>query len=242
MGGGYCRLQMPLGLAQAVRDTVARHRRGALQGGGGGYLPPFRCIPAPHPPISIGAGGWANSGSRFCFAVAFERHRLRVIRMSGRGVRSVASGLVIVDKFCSHGVCFHLCSRSLWAMHTCRPAATRRNVRRAERVTVQGPVKKQEPDGMSHGGGGGPFVFALNPRPLIPFLDPPPPTPRDALRPMGNAAQRAKLGARLHRRRLVALLPGVRIPFASGPRPTSLVVGRHWQCPPPKKLLPPPEF
>ena len=28
-------------------------------------------------------------------------------------------------------------------------------MRRDERVTVQGPVKKQRPDGMSHGGGGG---------------------------------------------------------------------------------------
>ena len=27
-------------------------------------------------------------------------------------------------------------------------------MRREERVTVQGPVKKQQPDGMSHGGGG----------------------------------------------------------------------------------------
>ena len=34
-------------------------------------------------------------------------------------------------------------------------AATRRNMRRGERVTVQGPVKKQQPDGMSHGGGAG---------------------------------------------------------------------------------------
>ena len=34
-------------------------------------------------------------------------------------------------------------------------AATRRNMRRKERVTVQGPVKKQQPDGMSHQGGGG---------------------------------------------------------------------------------------
>ena len=34
-------------------------------------------------------------------------------------------------------------------------AATRRNTRRAERVTVQGPVKKLQPDGMSHGGWGG---------------------------------------------------------------------------------------
>ena len=34
-------------------------------------------------------------------------------------------------------------------------AATRRNMRRDERVTVQGPVKEQQPDGMSHRGGGG---------------------------------------------------------------------------------------
>ena len=32
-------------------------------------------------------------------------------------------------------------------------AATRRNMGREERVTVQGPVKKQQPDGMSHRGG-----------------------------------------------------------------------------------------
>ena len=31
-------------------------------------------------------------------------------------------------------------------------ASTRRNMRREERVTVQGPVKEQQPDGMSHGG------------------------------------------------------------------------------------------
>ena len=34
-------------------------------------------------------------------------------------------------------------------------AATRRNMRRDERVTVQGPGKEQQPDGMSHRGGGG---------------------------------------------------------------------------------------
>ena len=33
-------------------------------------------------------------------------------------------------------------------------AATQCNMRREERVTVQGPVKEQQPDGMSHGGGG----------------------------------------------------------------------------------------
>ena len=41
VGGGYCRLQMPLRLALAVRKTVAGHRLGASQrGGGGGYPPP----------------------------------------------------------------------------------------------------------------------------------------------------------------------------------------------------------
>ena len=44
VGGGYCRLQMPLRLALGVKGTVAGHRLG---GGlsGGGYLPPFQCIP-----------------------------------------------------------------------------------------------------------------------------------------------------------------------------------------------------
>ena len=36
VGGGYCRLQMPLSLALAARDTVAGHRLGALERGGGG--------------------------------------------------------------------------------------------------------------------------------------------------------------------------------------------------------------
>ena len=38
-------------------------------------------------------------------------------------------------------------------------AATRHNMRREERVTVQGPVKKQQPDGMSHRGGGGAWGY-----------------------------------------------------------------------------------
>ena len=38
VGGGYCRLQMPLRWALGVRGTVAGHRLGALEGGGG--LPP----------------------------------------------------------------------------------------------------------------------------------------------------------------------------------------------------------
>ena len=37
VGGGYCRLQMPLRLAVAVRETVAgRWLLGALEGGAGG--------------------------------------------------------------------------------------------------------------------------------------------------------------------------------------------------------------
>ena len=31
VGGGYCRSQIPLKLALAVRDTVAGHRLGALK-------------------------------------------------------------------------------------------------------------------------------------------------------------------------------------------------------------------
>ena len=38
--GGYCRLQMPLRLALAVRGTVAEYRLSALQG----VPPPFQCI------------------------------------------------------------------------------------------------------------------------------------------------------------------------------------------------------
>ena len=36
VGGGCCRLQMPLRLALGVRGTVAGRRLGALGGGGGG--------------------------------------------------------------------------------------------------------------------------------------------------------------------------------------------------------------
>ena len=45
VGGGCYRLQMPLRLALGVRGTVAGHRLGALEGGGG--LAPFQCIPGP---------------------------------------------------------------------------------------------------------------------------------------------------------------------------------------------------
>ena len=44
VGGGYCRLQMPLKLALGVRGTVAGRRLEALEGGGG--VP--SCPPPPH--------------------------------------------------------------------------------------------------------------------------------------------------------------------------------------------------
>ena len=40
-------------------------------------------------------------------------------------------------------------------------AATRHNMRREERVTAQGPVKKQQPDGMSHRGSAPPAVLCF---------------------------------------------------------------------------------
>ena len=43
--GGYCRLQMPFNRALGVRETLAGHRLGALERGGGG-----QCIPCPPPP------------------------------------------------------------------------------------------------------------------------------------------------------------------------------------------------
>ena len=53
-------------------------------------------------------------------------------------------------------------------------ATTRRNMRREDRVTVQGPVKEQQPDGMSHRRGVGGWV-GHNPRKAT--IAPPPPKP-----------------------------------------------------------------
>ena len=55
-GGGCCRLQMPLRLAFGVRETVAGHRLDALEGGGG-YLTPFQCTPAPGWTSPLGVPG-----------------------------------------------------------------------------------------------------------------------------------------------------------------------------------------
>ena len=47
VGGGCCGLQMPLSLAFAVRETVAGHRLGALEGGGGVAPPSNTYLPPP---------------------------------------------------------------------------------------------------------------------------------------------------------------------------------------------------
>ena len=50
VGGGYCRLQLPLKLALGFRETAAGHKLGALEGGGG--VPP----PLPMHPCLQGIG------------------------------------------------------------------------------------------------------------------------------------------------------------------------------------------
>ena len=50
LGGGYCRLQMPLRLALGVRGTVAGRRLGALEEEGGG-APPVPMRPPPPPAL-----------------------------------------------------------------------------------------------------------------------------------------------------------------------------------------------
>ena len=47
---------MPLRLALAISETGAGHRQGALEKGGG-YLPPFQCIPCRTPPPPMVANG-----------------------------------------------------------------------------------------------------------------------------------------------------------------------------------------
>ena len=42
---GYCRLQMPLKLAFAVKGTVTGHRLGTLEGGGGASPPSNASVP-----------------------------------------------------------------------------------------------------------------------------------------------------------------------------------------------------
>ena len=65
VGGGYCRLHMPLKLELGVRETGAGHRLGALEGagGGGGASPPFQCIPGHEGSFSRDCSGSSDSVS-----------------------------------------------------------------------------------------------------------------------------------------------------------------------------------
>ena len=74
VGGGYCRLRMPLSLAIAVRETVAGHRLSALEGGGGARPPP------PPSNASLRTGGPGGPFGWFPTAVV----RLRAVSVQCR--------------------------------------------------------------------------------------------------------------------------------------------------------------
>ena len=67
VGGGYCRLPMPLRPALGIRETAAGHRLGALEGGGGddvrgGLLAESRG----HGPPALGRGGGVGGEGAEC--------------------------------------------------------------------------------------------------------------------------------------------------------------------------------
>ena len=99
VGGGYCRLQMPLRLALGVRGTVAGRRLGR-PGGGGGDLPPLQCIAGRGPvmPLDCPGNSWflvdpVGQGAALC----------RSRRSSGPEARAVAFGAVRVA--CPQALC-----------------------------------------------------------------------------------------------------------------------------------------
>ena len=88
VGGGYCRLQVPLTLALGARETVAGHRLGALEAGGGWGTSPLPIHSTPPPlastaPLVSAAGGAAALSFRAATAVLAR----------GRGVVVVAAGV-----------------------------------------------------------------------------------------------------------------------------------------------------
>ena len=76
VGGGYCRLQMPLRPALGVRGTVAGHRLGPLEGGG--VPTPLVLHPRPPPPIQRPGG----RPPRCRAAMARAAHRSRALKRS----------------------------------------------------------------------------------------------------------------------------------------------------------------
>ena len=65
VGGGYCRLQMPLKLALGVRETMARHRLGALEGGRGSPPSNASLPPPPHPSQTPPLASVENRGKNY---------------------------------------------------------------------------------------------------------------------------------------------------------------------------------
>ena len=62
VGGGYCRLQMPLKLA--IRETVGGHRLGAVEGGGVDHPPPQGCSVQFQTPNTAAWAGGFQKGER----------------------------------------------------------------------------------------------------------------------------------------------------------------------------------
>ena len=71
-------------------------------------------------------------------------------------------------------------------------AATRRNMRREERVTVQGPVKEQQPEGMSHRGEVPAHPLLFRPETVMLELD----AGRIKMAPDGSGPQEGVVGSR----------------------------------------------
>ena len=90
VGGGYCRLQTPLNLALAVRGTVAGHRLGALESGGGG-APPLPLHPAPPMRSNVVLG-------RACCATLEAAPSRLPTHTSARGIRTGAPRIGAINR------------------------------------------------------------------------------------------------------------------------------------------------
>ena len=93
VGGGYCRLHMPLRRALGVRGTVAGRRLGALERAGGGRgtsAPSNASLPRPPPLRPRPPGPGAGRGLVVCegLAVVMPAPSLRGVPPKGRGLRA----------------------------------------------------------------------------------------------------------------------------------------------------------
>ena len=78
VGGGDCRLQMPLKLALAIRGTAAGHRLGALEGAGATSTPSKASL---GPPLLMKFSQWGENGTllRGTFFRPFLAPQLRTL-------------------------------------------------------------------------------------------------------------------------------------------------------------------